>query len=71
MFSICHNSRIKSSRNQKRSASVTKIKTIIKKYKWKGIKFPSEKDDWEKFEKKNSKIAINVLYAKKEKIYPT
>ena len=33
-------------------------------------KFPSEKDDWKKFEKNNVTIALNVLYAKKEKIYP-
>ena len=30
----------------------------------------SEKDDWTKFEKNNITIALNVLYAKKEKIYP-
>ena len=36
-----------------------------------GINFPSEKDDWKKFEKNNLAIALNVLYAKKEKIYPT
>ena len=32
-----------------------------------GINFPSEKDDCKKIEKK---IALNVLYAEKEKIYP-
>ena len=31
---------------------------------------PSEKYNWKKFEKKNVTIALNVLYAKKEKIYP-
>ena len=36
-----------------------------------GINFPSEKDDWEKIEKNNVIIALNVLHAKKEKIYPT
>ena len=34
------------------------------------MSFPSEKNDWERFEKSNAKIAINVLYAKKEKIHP-
>ena len=32
-----------------------------------GIDFPSEKDDWEKCEKNNLAIALNVLYTKKEK----
>ena len=32
--------------------------------------FPSEKYDWEKIEKNNVTIAPNVLYVKKEKIYP-
>ena len=49
---------------------ITKIKPFINKYNWEGINFPSEKDDWKKFEKNNVTIALNVLYAKKEKIYP-
>ena len=32
--------------------------------------FPSKKDDWKKIEKNNVTIALNVLYTKKEKIYP-
>ena len=32
-----------------------------------GIDFPSEKDDWEKCEKNNLAIALNVLYKEKEK----
>ena len=32
--------------------------------------FPSEKDDWKNIEKNNLTIALNVLYAKKENIYP-
>ena len=42
----------------------------MNKYKWEGINFPSEKDDWKKFEKNNATIALNVLHVKKEKIYP-
>ena len=49
---------------------IIKIKPFIKKYNWKGIIFPSKKDDWKKFEKSDVTIALNVLYAKKEKIYP-
>ena len=32
--------------------------------------FPSEKNDWRKFEKNNVTIALNALYVKEEKIYP-
>ena len=49
---------------------ITKIKPFINKYNWEGINFPPEKDDWKKFEKNNVTIALNILYAKKEKIYP-
>ena len=30
----------------------------------------TEKDDLKKFEKNNTKIALNILHAKKEKMYP-
>ena len=52
------------------SQGITKIKPFIDKQNWKGINFPSEKDDWKKFEKNNVTIALNVLYATKE-IYIT
>ena len=42
----------------------------MNRYNWEGVNFPSEKDDWEKYEENNAKIALNVLYAKKEKIHP-
>ena len=45
------------------------IKPFINKYSWEGISFKSEKDDWKKFEKINTIIALNIFYAKKEKIY--
>ena len=48
---------------------ITKIKLFINKYKWEGINFLSEKDDWKKIEKNKIKIALNTLYAKKERIY--
>ena len=31
-----------------------------------GIDYPSENDDWKKFEKNNQTNALNVLYAKKK-----
>ena len=49
---------------------ITKVKPFINKYKWEGINFPYEKDDWINVEKNNVTTALN-LFAKKEKIYPT
>ena len=34
------------------------------------MNFPSQKDDWKKFERNNVTIALTVLYATKEKIHP-
>ena len=64
------NSCIKYEEIKKDLQIITKVKPIINKYKWKRTTFPSEKDDWKKFEKNNITIALNDLYAKKEKIYP-
>ena len=50
--------------NRKHSDRITSIKPFINRYKWEGINFPSEKDDWEKCEKINVAIACNVLYLK-------
>ena len=33
------------------------------------MNFPSEKDDWIKFEKINSAITLNVLYKKEKEIF--
>ena len=49
---------------------ITKLKLFMNKYNWEGINFLSQKDDWKKIEKYNVTIALNVLYAEKEKIYP-
>ena len=37
------------------------------KHNWEEMNYPSEKDGYKKFEKNNVIIALNVLYAKKEK----
>ena len=47
-----------------------KIKPFNNKYNWKGINIPSEKDVRKKSEKDNVTIALNILYAKEEKVYP-
>ena len=70
MTSIHCSSCIKLWRNKKDPKRIRKTKPFINEYNRKGINFQSEKDEWKKFEKNIVKIAPNVLYARKEKIYP-
>ena len=49
---------------------ITKIKLFVNKYNWERISYLSEKDNWKKIEKNNLTIALDVLYAKNEKVYP-
>lgn len=51
--------------NRKNWQTITKIKPFINKIDWKGIYYLSRKGDKKIFEKKNPKIARNVLYTKK------
>ena len=68
MCSIHCNSRFKLWKNFKKDPQrITKIEPFINKYNWGGINYPSEKDDWKKFEKNNVTIAIIISYAKKKK----
>ena len=41
---------------------IPKIKTFIDQYNRKEINFPSQKEDWKKFELNNRSIALNILY---------
>ena len=41
---------------------ISNIETFVNKYNWKGINFPPQSKDWEKFESNNKSIALNVLY---------
>ena len=41
---------------------ISKLKLYINKYNWKGIDFPAGPKDWEKFERNNKKIALNILF---------
>ena len=41
---------------------ISKLKPYINQYNWKDIKFPSDKEDWKKFEQNNKEIALNVLF---------
>ena len=61
---------MKSIKGMLNHAGIKKIfntESFINKYNWEGINFPLEKDDWKKIEKNDLIIALNVLYAKKEK----
>ena len=42
--------------------SVSKVKPFINQYDWSEIYFPSNANDWKKFELNNKSIALNVLY---------
>ena len=46
------------------------LRSIIDFFFWAGKNFPSEKDDLKKFDKNNTKIALNILHAKKRKNVP-
>ena len=71
MLPVCCNSRVKSWKNRKDPEKITKIKPFINKYNWEERRnFTSENNDSKKFEKNKVTIAFNVLYAKKEEIYP-
>ena len=41
---------------------ISNIKLFINQYNWKDIDFPIGVKDWEKFEKNNKKVALNILY---------
>ena len=46
---------------------ISKLKKYINQYNWKDIKFPSDKEDWKKFEQNNKDIALNVLFVPLDK----
>ena len=41
---------------------ISNIQPFIDQYAWKEINFPSNKKDWNEFEKNNKTIALNILY---------
>ena len=48
---------------------ITKSKNFMGRYIWERINYASKEDDWKRFAKNNLTIAINILHAKKEKVY--
>ena len=47
---------------EKSPERISKLKHYINKYNWEGINFPAGSKEWQKFEKNNNAIALNVLY---------
>ena len=41
---------------------VSNLKPFIDQYDWKGINFPSRKEDWKNFESNNKSVALNILF---------
>ena len=41
---------------------ISNLKPFIDQYNWKGINFPSQKEDWKEFESNNKSIALNILF---------
>ena len=55
---------------------ISKLKSYVSHYNWKDIKFPSDKEDWKKFEQNNKEIALNLLFVphnrkEREVAYPS
>ena len=42
---------------------IIKLKKYINNYCWNCINFPTDKSDWDKFEKQNNNIALNIFSA--------
>ena len=40
---------------------ISKIKKYTSKFNWNRINFPSQRKDWETFERDNENIALNIL----------
>ena len=57
---------------KKNPNGISKLKPYINQYNWRDIKFPSDKEEWKKFEQNNKEIALNVLFVphNKEEIEP-
>ena len=69
MFSIYSNNCSWLRRNEKNLQKATKLYSFINKYNLYGINFLSKR--LIQFEKTNSTVALNVLYEKEKKLYPT
>ena len=48
---------------------ISNLKLFIDQHKWKGINFPSQKEDWKKFKSNNKSIALKKKNSKNTKKY--
>ena len=60
MFSVYYDCCLKPSKHWKPSRK--NIMPFINQYNWDGIDFPAGLKDWEKYERNNKTIALNILY---------
>ena len=44
---------------------ISKLKPYINKYNWKGINVPAGSKEWQKFDRNNDAITLNVLHVKR------
>ena len=49
-------------RIKKHPQKISKLKPYINQFNWKSIRFPSDKENWKKFEQSNKEIALNILF---------
>ena len=49
---------------------MSNIKQFLNEYNWNGIKYPSKKEDWKRFEKNNPTVALSVLYSEEMEMCP-
>ena len=46
---------------------IVNLEPFINRYNWDGIMFPTQSNQWSKFEKQNPTVALNILYIEGEK----
>ena len=46
---------------------ISKLKPYINKYNWEGIDFPAGPKEWQKFERNNKTIALNILFIQRNR----
>ena len=49
---------------KKNPQRIPKLKPYINNYNWKVIKFPAVPEEWNKIERNQKAIALNILYVK-------
>ena len=55
-------------KSKKNPQNISKLKSYINQYNWKDLKFPSDKEDWKKFEHKKFEVCRIDMPKENEKI---